>query len=270
MRASHLVPAVLLVAAGLTRAADPDRSIPAEPHYATPNQMYCLLVFGPEAKTRVWFVRDGESVYIHASPDGKAPAEWRQVGPSADGPYKFGDVWADGGKVRYTELTYATGPLNRKIFVKVGGQWQEAGRDRGGKLAFGASPAKAPIIHFGGPLTLDLFFTQHPLSGGENDGVRAVVGTPGVGPGTFALFETDSSPPGAWPTAVVEYPGKDGGAPVVAKVRLAVSVGASCGGQVRADMPVGSGIAKVTLAFDEWKDANIKPAVVEIPVNPNK
>jgi hypothetical protein len=37
---------------------------------------------------------------------------------------------------------------------------------------------------------------------------------------------------------------------------------------VRVDQSVGSGIARVTLSFDEWKQANIKPAVVEVLVNP--
>jgi len=28
------------------------------------------------------------------------------------------------------------------------------------------------------------------------------------------------------------------------------------------------GVAKVTLSFPEWKNANIEPAIVKIPVNP--
>ncbi len=224
MRPSHLLPAVLLVAAGFTRAADPstiDRTLPDEPRYATPHPTYCLLVFGPEAKTRVWLVQDGDSVYIHASPDGKAPAEWRQVGRSDRGSFNLGDIWAEGGQVRYAGLTYAPNAPKRKLYIQVAGRRQEAGRDRRGKLAFAASPAEAPVVHFDGPLTLDLFFAQQPLTGDEYDDVTAVVGTPGVGPGTLALFETDSYPRGAWPTAVIEYPPKEGGAPVVAKIRLA-------------------------------------------------
>jgi hypothetical protein len=31
---------------------------------------------------------------------------------------------------------------------------------------------------------------------------------------------------------------------------------------------VGSGVARVTLSFDEWKGRQIRPAVVEVPVNP--
>jgi len=39
---------------------------------------------------------------------------------------------------------------------------------------------------------------------------------------------------------------------------------------VRVDRSVGSGTAKVTLSFDEWKTKTIARAVVEIPVNPKK
>jgi len=37
---------------------------------------------------------------------------------------------------------------------------------------------------------------------------------------------------------------------------------------VRVDPSAGSGVARVTLSFDEWKNGHVKPAVVEIPVNP--
>ena len=45
--------------AALALAADPkiDRSISKEPPYETKAPKYCLLVFGPQAKYRVWLVR---------------------------------------------------------------------------------------------------------------------------------------------------------------------------------------------------------------------
>jgi hypothetical protein len=39
---------------------------------------------------------------------------------------------------------------------------------------------------------------------------------------------------------------------------------------VRADEKAGSGVAKVTLSYDEWKNGKVEPATVEIPVNPKK
>ena len=41
-----------------------DRTIAKEPVYQSKNVKYCLLVFGPEAKHRVWLVHDGEVLYV--------------------------------------------------------------------------------------------------------------------------------------------------------------------------------------------------------------
>jgi hypothetical protein len=40
-----------------------DRTIVKEPSYKS-KPKYCLLVFGPEAKTRVWLVQDGDTLYV--------------------------------------------------------------------------------------------------------------------------------------------------------------------------------------------------------------
>ena len=47
-----------------------DRSIAAEPIYESASPRYCLLVFGPERKTRVWLVHDGNSLYIDRNANG--------------------------------------------------------------------------------------------------------------------------------------------------------------------------------------------------------
>ena len=68
--------ALALVAIGWTalptRSADlknMDRTIVKEPKY-TSQPYYALLVFGPEAKTRVWLVLDGEVLYVDRNGNG--------------------------------------------------------------------------------------------------------------------------------------------------------------------------------------------------------
>jgi hypothetical protein len=46
-----------------------DRTPPREPAYRNAPR-YCLLVFGPEAKIRVWLVHDGDAVYIDRNGNG--------------------------------------------------------------------------------------------------------------------------------------------------------------------------------------------------------
>jgi hypothetical protein len=46
-----------------------ERKVAKEPVYKS-NPKYCLLVFGPEAKTRVWLVQDGDTLYVDRNGNG--------------------------------------------------------------------------------------------------------------------------------------------------------------------------------------------------------
>src|SRR5687767_12528066 len=46
-----------------------DRIIAKEPSLKS-KPAYALLVFGPEAKTRVWLVQDGDTLYVDRNADG--------------------------------------------------------------------------------------------------------------------------------------------------------------------------------------------------------
>src|SRR6516165_8418947 len=46
-----------------------DRTIAKEPPYQA-KPKYCLVVYGPEAKTRVWLVLDGDVLYVDRNGDG--------------------------------------------------------------------------------------------------------------------------------------------------------------------------------------------------------
>jgi hypothetical protein len=225
MRLSHHLPALLLVAAGLspTSAADLtkiDRTLKDEPKYTTATPKYCLLVFGQEARTRVWLVHDCDIMHVLDSPDGKSPKKWRQAKRSYS-TFLLGDIWEDGGKVRHKNLRYSANSRFVRLMVQINGKMHLAGRDWRGRLEFATKAKEAPIVHFDGPRTLDLYFDQQPLISDQHEDLSVVVGTPGVGAGTFALFYTDSYPKNAWPTAVIEFPAKEGGKPIVLKVRLA-------------------------------------------------
>ena len=57
-----------------------DRTIRKEPAYQTKSPRYCLLVFGPEAKTRVWLVLDGDLLYVDRDGDGDLTGAGRAGG----------------------------------------------------------------------------------------------------------------------------------------------------------------------------------------------
>jgi hypothetical protein len=83
MRLSDLVivPAALLLWADATPAADLskiDRTIQKEPAYQS-KPRYCLLVFGPEAKHRVWLVVDGDVLYVDKNGTGDLTEEGKRI-----------------------------------------------------------------------------------------------------------------------------------------------------------------------------------------------
>src|SRR3979490_2472906 len=55
-----------------------DRTIAREPVYKN-KPKYCLLVFGPEAKTKVWLVIDGDTLYVDRNGNGDLTEKGERV-----------------------------------------------------------------------------------------------------------------------------------------------------------------------------------------------
>jgi hypothetical protein len=90
-----------------------------------------------------------------------------------------------------------------------------------GFLLFSAKPADAPVIHFGGPWTLGLQDINQRIVTRTPKDLQIGVGTPGVGPGTFAFaIYRDLIPADAYPVADIAFPAKTGGPPVTARTVL--------------------------------------------------
>jgi hypothetical protein len=198
MKIAHLASATFLALSAVSaRAADlttVDRKIAKEPAYQTKAPKYCLLVFGPEAKTRVWLVQDGDSLYVDKNGNGdltepgeKVAAKKGDATDPAEGVFYFeaGEI-ADGKRVHknlslvvakidhLSEWNDEVKPLLAKdpkargyqirIDVEMPGQTGTGigGRieqlvalaDVHGLLRFGDQPGNAPIIPLGGPLQI--------------------------------------------------------------------------------------------------------------------
>src|SRR6516165_162719 len=83
MRTHALLAAVLLLlfapVAQATDLAKIERKIAKEPAYQTKSPRYCLLVFGLDAKTRVWLVQDGDTLYVDRRGNGDLTADGNRV-----------------------------------------------------------------------------------------------------------------------------------------------------------------------------------------------
>jgi hypothetical protein len=237
-------------AADLTKI---DRTIAKEPAYQG-KPKYCLLVFGPEAKFRVWLVLDGDTLYVDRNGNGNLTEAGNRVGKSRHPRLHdvlFEPVVLTGvdGKRRHllTVRTYnsggmgvnddrgvAFGRLETKVrYQMVGGLENQCAsylrlREDRDKVEFADRPTNAPIIHFDGPLTLALCDSKVFWNSTDNEessrlrktGVgwlAVVIGTPGIGKGTFAVTWTKCPEV----LADIEFPNKDpGGKPIAVRVTL--------------------------------------------------
>src|SRR5262249_34625811 len=229
MRVLSLISTLLVVGntavtawgADLTRT---DRTIAKEPAYKS-KPKYCLLVFGPEAKTRVWLVLDGDRLYVDRNGNGDLTDDGEclvavQKTLSTAGKarvWQVGDVAASGGKVVYKGLTVLDSSevldsklgsrgLGITVNVPIGSTraFQSAGsavhraagyndkKPSAPKLRFADRPQDAPVIHFGGPLRILL---RHPerftagINAGQTYELEARVRTPRLGKDTPAVID---------------------------------------------------------------------------------
>ncbi len=176
----------------LGRAKEEARPILKEPEYQSKSPRYALLVFGPEAKTRVWVVLDLVSepydpkgnkdvLYVDRNGNGDLTEPNERVAVVMR-EHKFipfvsfrvadlkevthyyptfaaGEIIERDGKTRHTDLTIEVGEyLGRlrtcKVSLKVEGTEERTARDH--LLRFSERPEDAPLVHFNGPLAMHL------------------------------------------------------------------------------------------------------------------
>ncbi len=188
-----------------------------EPAYESGSPRYCLLVFGPEAATRIWVVVDGKSLYADRNGDGDLtdPGERRRAltwgGPEGT-LFEFGGLTRlDGKKVHLSVCYRGRADQPDVVSITVGGTpYQSASRDDAGLLHFAARPEDAPVVHFGRPLRFV------PV---DSQALTVRLGCPGLGAGTLALLDTDAVPTGVHPVAEIEFPGRGSKVRVVLRER---------------------------------------------------
>jgi hypothetical protein len=184
-----------------------ERTIIKEPAYQG-KPKYCLLVFGPEVKFRVWLVLDGIVLYVDRNGNGdltapgkRVPAHYKRNSDTFG--FQPGEiVTPDGTKYDLGQLRKKEAGCDMSISF-ADGRLQRAGFDGPGSLQFAERPEDAPIIHFLGPMTLQRFQPQkgsvsphlkpEPLVRGEQNNLAFSLGTPGLGSGTFAKYYFDEA-----------------------------------------------------------------------------
>jgi len=215
-----------------------DRTIAKEPAYQSKAPRYCLLVFGPEAKTRIWLVLDGRVLYVDRNGNGdltdkgeRFEAHWAGGDASFGGrEFEIPELTEADGKTRHTNLHvsawyYKNSPALCRVSIKLAGKRTQSTGIIGmgpGPFELAERPKDAPIVHFNGPLTM-AFREGQDLSGPSDTPAQlyAAIGTAGLGKGVFAVIGFEGVPEGIHPVGRVEFPSKRrGGKPIEVPVVL--------------------------------------------------
>jgi hypothetical protein len=249
-------PTALLKVGGRVDLANINRTIGKEPNY-TGKPRYCLLVFGADAKHRVWLVQDGNTLYVDRNGNGDLTEADEKVTAKklrfrdAEGAFEFevgelrlGGKTHKGLEVSVFPLKILAVSLNLLALPQVGTTVRKnpdgvagmvaldvecaslkgagiGGRvpylthlyDTSGVLQFANKPADAPIIHFDGPLEVTFFGSKPTWTGGRAEDAILCVGSPGSGPGTFAMLKYEGTiPEGKHPKIEATFRTNDDGA----------------------------------------------------------
>jgi hypothetical protein len=252
-RFCFLAMVICLALAGQTRAVDLgkiDRFLRKEPTYESKEPQYCLLVFGPEAKTRVWVVLDGDILYLDRNANGDLTDSGERI--SAQEVYRNLEERPDVKLMRRFELKcwkegeepiLTCGPEIQWFYllqVMPRADWHDqtwvksqqerpfdfavttkTGHGQRAMLHFATSPEDAPILHFDGPRRFALSdkFGAHHFRPGEPCDLAVELHTQGLNATVRTeLFEV---PENVHPVAEIEFPpGRAGGAPIRRRVEL--------------------------------------------------
>jgi len=232
---------IMLVAfVGSSAAADLSkipRTIAKEPVYKT-KPKYCLVVFGPEAKTRIWLVLDGDVLYVDRKGNSDLTDAGDRIEPhkvSKDKVTVFGGL-GEGKEEEETVREFKCEAGERLLIQALqidedivsidciaGERRIASGATCGSESTFKFSdePQDAPIVHFDGPLTMRVQPGVVLRRGTSPNKFVTHIGTEGLGKRTFVMLETGSVPADVHPRSEFVFPGKTAGAtPVTVSVQL--------------------------------------------------
>ncbi|HEX4143669.1 MAG TPA: redoxin domain-containing protein [Pirellulales bacterium] len=310
MRRSLLIGLAWLLSAGTIALpfdlAKTERPAVKLPELRSGAAQYCLLVFGPEAREKVWLVHDGDRLYVDRNGNGDLtePGETVSADPQETRPgvysFKAGDLPSATGVHKDLQVGWYSiehikddwPALNARLNREPGFRgcsirldadlpgFKGTGIDGRvqclagpiapeGLLEFAPRPEEAPILHFGGPWQIGFYDDETWRIGRKAEAVLAL-STPGLGPGTSVLIGYENVVPKELkPLVEVTWPAVAGSAPRISHFELAnrcCTVNLYGDLLVPADVP--QGLATVRISLPDWPAAQVAATRHEVKVEP--
>ena len=224
----------LAILAGVPLNAAPDlakidRTIVKEPAYET-QPRYCLLVFGPNAETRVWLVEDGETLYVDRNANGDLTEQGEALQPTKkqklsgyrDAQYETVKIVPADGSSTHTEFKigyYQSDgkPVHHFIKVKVNGKQQQFA---GWRPIFSDAQQAAEIFHFGGEFAPRPLRKKQLSLTGDGQELHLSWFTQGLGKDARAMLGYEAVPVEITPFAEIEWPSDEPNETILMKVEL--------------------------------------------------
>jgi hypothetical protein len=192
-----------------------DRRIAKEPVYHSGSPKYCVLVFGAVAKTRVWLVLDGDTLYVDRNATGDLTEENKRVKRNGR-EFEAGEIAESGGKAKYARLRLQQLDVPEKkqerlclVSLEVRDKLRQYGI-----VQFADRPEDAPLLHFDGLLAMGLIDPDKQVlaRGDTSSQITAWIGTSSPAKQTGATAYLDHSqgiPSDIHPIATIEFPNQD-------------------------------------------------------------
>jgi hypothetical protein len=264
-----------------------DRKIAREPEYHS-QPRYCLLVFGPEAKTHVWLVEDGKRLFVDRNANGDltddgepAPAvdernlsiidfDTNQPTPLNDWDYEAGNITApDAGEhtgLHVMRWKQGDKPTQHGVLINVAGKVPTYS---GWGHVFADKPADAPIMHFGGEYNVTPL--RNKSLGLDKPPSRFSIGffCPGAGDSSSTRISIKALPEDVIPLCEIEWPAKDLKA---APIKTELPLNQRCcywefyNTNVTIPDGAGEGKAKITITMPDKLPFKLGKQTFELPV----
>ena len=208
-----------------------ERRIAKEPAYQSRSPKYCLLVFGAEAKTRVWLVLDGDTLYVDRNANGDLTEANERIKRNGK-KFEAGEITERAGKAKYAHLRVLPLDLPEKeqeplcmVSLEVRDKYRQYGC-----VPFADRPQDAPVLWYDGPLTMGFIDPKkQTLRRGEaGSQIDAWIGTPSLAKqrdATVCLEHSQGVPSDIHPIASIEFPNQD---PKEKPIRITVVLNERC------------------------------------------